>query len=70
MAEDVTLPDGTEKLWTGKEVAAMFRVSQATISRWAKDGKLTRVGPPRSHLRFRDSEVRALMSGTPADPAA
>jgi excisionase family DNA binding protein len=70
MAEDVTLPDGTERLWTGQEVAAVFRVSQATISRWAKDGKLTRVGPPGSHLRFRDSQVRALLAGTPADPAA
>jgi excisionase family DNA binding protein len=70
MAEDATPPGGTERLWTGKEVAALFRVSLPTISRWAKDGKLTRVGPPRSHLRFRDSEVRALMSGTPADPAA
>jgi excisionase family DNA binding protein len=59
---------GTERLLTSKEVAELRGVSVATVCRWARDGKLNPVGPPGSHLRFRESDVRALLS--PQQPAA
>ncbi|MEU0242151.1 BldC family transcriptional regulator [Nocardiopsis sp. NPDC006198] len=55
-----TLP---EKLLTPAEVARLFRVDPKTVTRWAAAGRLSSVRTPGGHRRFREAEVRALLSG-------
>ena len=59
----------TETLLTPGEVALMFRVDPKTVTRWAKDGKLTSIRTLGGHRRYREAEVRALLTGLPqAEP--
>jgi len=51
-----------EALLTPAEVAAMFRVDPKTVTRWAKAGKLSSIRTLGGHRRYRDAEVRALLS--------
>ena len=51
-----------EALLTPAEVAAMFRVSPKTVTRWARAGKLTAMRTLGGHRRFRASEVREFLS--------
>jgi excisionase family DNA binding protein len=53
----------TETLLTPAEVAAMFRVDPKTVTRWAKAGKLSSIRTLGGHRRYRESEVRELLSG-------
>ena len=55
-------PDA-EALLTPAEVAALFRVDPKTVTRWAKAGKLTSIRTLGGHRRYREAEVRALLSG-------
>jgi excisionase family DNA binding protein len=55
----------TEQLLTPAEVATMFRVDPKTVTRWAKAGKLTSIRTLGGHRRYREAEVRALLSGIP-----
>jgi excisionase family DNA binding protein len=50
-----------ERLLTPAEVAAMFRVDPKTVTRWAKDGRLTAVRTLGGHRRYLESEVLALL---------
>ncbi|MBA2533012.1 MAG: BldC family transcriptional regulator [Nocardioidaceae bacterium] len=52
-----------ETLLTPAEVAAMFRVDPKTVTRWAKAGKLSSIRTLGGHRRYREPEVRALLSG-------
>ncbi len=52
-----------DALLTPAEVAAMFRVDPKTVTRWAKAGKLGSIRTLGGHRRYRESEVRALLSG-------
>ncbi|AYY14651.1 helix-turn-helix domain-containing protein [Actinobacteria bacterium YIM 96077] len=52
-----------EALLTPAEVAAMFRVDPKTVTRWAKAGKLESIRTLGGHRRYRESEVRNLLSG-------
>ena len=54
-----------ESLLTPAEVAALFRVDPKTVTRWAKAGKLTSIRTLGGHRRYREAEVRALLSGIP-----
>ena len=71
-ASTYTVQSG-DSLWTiGKrngltpaEVAALFRVDPKTVTRWAKAGKLTSIRTLGGHRRYREAEVRALLSGIP-----
>lgn len=56
---------GHEPLMTGAEVAALFRVSQATVSRWVLEGRISSIKTPGRHNRFRKSEVHAFLAATP-----
>lgn len=58
----------SESLLTPAEVATMFRVDPKTVTRWAKSGKLSAIRTLGGHRRYRESEVRALLTGiaTPA----
>jgi excisionase family DNA binding protein len=53
-----------ESLMTPSEVATAFRVDPKTVTRWAKAGKLTSIRTLGGHRRYRESEVRALLTGT------
>jgi len=55
---------GQEVLLTPSEVAQMFRVDPKTVTRWAKAGKLTAVKTLGGHRRYKESEVRALLSAS------
>jgi excisionase family DNA binding protein len=55
-----------EPLLTPAEVAALFRVDPKTVTRWAKAGKLTSIRTLGGHRRYRESEVRAVLTGVPA----
>lgn len=57
-----------ESLLTPSEVAQMFRVDPKTVTRWAKAGKLNSIRTLGGHRRYRETEVRALLTGAP-DPA-
>jgi excisionase family DNA binding protein len=50
---------------TPAEVAQLFRVDPKTVTRWAQAGKLTAIRTLGGHRRYRESEVRALLSGIP-----
>ena len=62
-------PDA-EPLLTPAEVAALFRVDPKTVTRWAKQGKLTSIRTLGGHRRYKETEVRALLAGIPQQPAA
>ncbi len=53
-----------DSLLTPAEVAAMFRVDPKTVTRWAKAGKLTSIRTLGGHRRYRESEVRDLLTQT------
>ena len=57
-----------EPLLTPAEVAAMFRVDPKTVTRWAKSGRLTSIRTLGGHRRYREAEVRALLTGSASDP--
>jgi excisionase family DNA binding protein len=56
-------PPESEPLLTPAEVAAMFRVDPKTVTRWAKAGKLSSIRTLGGHRRYRESEVRELLTG-------
>ena len=58
-----------DTLLTPAEVAAMFRVDPKTVTRWARAGKLSSIRTLGGHRRYREAEVRALLSGIPQQPA-
>ncbi len=59
----------SETLLTPAEVAALFRVDPKTVTRWAKAGKLSSIRTLGGHRRYREAEVRALLSGIPVQRA-
>lgn len=60
----------TESLLTPAEVAAMFRVDPKTVTRWAKAGKLSSIRTLGGHRRYRESEVRQLLTTIPSQRSA
>lgn len=50
-----------ESLLTGPEVAELFRVDSKTVTRWAAAGRIKSIKTPGGHLRFRESDVHALL---------
>lgn len=52
--------DDFERLLTPAEVAAMFRVDPKTVTRWAKQGRLTSIRTLGGHRRYRKAEVLRL----------
>ena len=58
-------PESAEQLLTPAEVAALFRVSPKTVTRWAQSGKLASIRTLGGHRRYRASDVRALLGSIP-----
>ncbi len=50
-----------DRLLKPAEVAALFRVDPKTVTRWAKQGRLSAVTTPGGHRRYREVEIRALL---------
>lgn len=50
-----------EQLLTPREVASRFHVDPKTVTRWAKEGKLTARRTLGGHRRYLDSEVTRLL---------
>jgi excisionase family DNA binding protein len=57
----------TERLLTPGEVALLFRVDPKTVTRWASAGRSGSVRTPGGHRRFRESEVRDLLTDLTVD---
>ena len=51
-------------LMTPSEVAALFKVSPKTVTRWARAGRLTAIRTLGGHRRFRRTEVEAKLDET------
>jgi excisionase family DNA binding protein len=58
-----------ENLLTPSEVALLFRVDPKTVTRWAKAGKISSIRTLGGHRRYREVEVRQLLSGFPQQRA-
>jgi excisionase family DNA binding protein len=59
------LKDAAVDFLTPAEVAALFRVSPSTVSRWARAGKLSFITTPGGHRRYKRAETVALWSVGP-----
>jgi excisionase family DNA binding protein len=57
----------SEPLLTPGEVAAMFRVDPKTVTRWARDGKLTSIRTLGGHRRYREAEIRTRLTAATRD---
>ena len=53
-----------EQLLTPREVAVRFRVDPKTVTRWARDGKITARRTLGGHRRYLDSEVTRLLDAS------
>lgn len=51
----------SDRLLTPAEVAAIFKVDPKTVTRWARDGKLTSIRTLGGHRRYNEAEVQALV---------
>ena len=51
-----------EVLLTPAEVASLFRVDPKTVTRWAKAGKLTSIRTLGGRRRYKESEVKSLLT--------
>jgi excisionase family DNA binding protein len=60
----VNVSSDQEVLLTPAEVASLFRVDPKTVTRWAKSGKLTSIRTLGGHRRYKESEVKALLTAT------
>jgi excisionase family DNA binding protein len=56
-----------ERLLTPGEVALLFRVDPKTVTRWASVGRIGSIRTPGGHRRFRESEVRDLLTDLAVD---
>ncbi len=51
-------------LLTPSEVALIFRVDPKTVTRWAKDGKLSAIRTLGGHRRFPTEQIRQLLQAS------
>lgn len=49
-----------DRLLTPREVAMRFAVDPKTVTRWARDGKISSIRTPGGHRRYRQSVVDEL----------
>jgi excisionase family DNA binding protein len=56
------MSDRQDRLLTPGEVAILFRVDPKTVTKWANAGRIKGLRTPTGRWRFRESDVRALLS--------
>jgi excisionase family DNA binding protein len=61
------MPEGTDYLRTS-EVAGLLHVSEKTVSRWAKDGKLPFTRTLGGHRRYVRADIEALRDSLYTEP--
>lgn len=62
MAQSDLMASHDDPLLTPAEVAAIFRVTPKTVTRWAETGKLPAQRTLGGHRRFRSSDVKAALA--------
>lgn len=62
--------DDAPELLTDKQVAAIFQVNRATVSKWARDGFLPAVKVGKGTTRYRRDDVERLMVTEPKAAAS
>lgn len=55
------------RLLTTGEVAKLFGVSGRTIHNWAMSGRIAYIRTPGGNLRFRETDVQAVLDGNGGD---
>ncbi len=50
-----------ERILMADEVCEYLRVSDSTLWRWCRDGKITALRTPGGRLRFRESDVQKVL---------
>lgn len=64
-------PDSRPELLTAKEAGeALGGISDETVNRWARDGKLDHITLPSGQRRFRREVIEAILAGTSTGTAA
>lgn len=53
-----------EKLLKPIEVAEIFQVDPRTVTRWAREGRLSTIRTPGGHRRYLEREVKAMIAVT------
>jgi len=51
------------------DVAALFEVSERTVSEWAKSGRIPSVRTPGGHRRYPAEGIRALLAANRRSPS-
>jgi predicted site-specific integrase-resolvase len=60
-------PDAAPQLLTAKQVGeALGGISDETVNRWARDGKIAHIVLPSGARRFRREVVDEILAGKPA----
>ena len=65
--ESLVVVQNAERLLSPGEVALLFRVDPKTVTRWASAGRIGSIRTPGGHRRFRESEVRDLLTDLTVD---
>jgi len=60
----------TEYTLTSADVAALLKVADETVRRWAEQGKLPHVTLPSGHRRFRRADITPFMEPDPEAAAS
>jgi excisionase family DNA binding protein len=60
----IIIPENIVKLLTPMEVSGLFNVDPKTVTRWAKDGKLSSYRTPGGHRRYDSDEVYQLLNNS------
>lgn len=55
-------PVTTRSLLTPGEVALAFKIHPKSVTRWAKQGRLSSIRTPGGHRRYFEDEVRGLLN--------
>lgn len=58
------------ELLTSQQVAEAFKVSVASVNRWAREGDLASIRTPGGNFRFRRKDVEAFLNPPPREESA
>ncbi len=58
------------ELLTVGEAAEAFRVTEETVRKWARQGRLKAIPMPTRIKRFRREDIEAIVNGEPVESAA